>query len=83
MKSLYSSKVKTTVLLDKTLLEDIDRFNPFSTRKIFLDQACKAYLRELKRKQINDKLGAACAEAAAEDAAVNEEWEQITLETWE
>ncbi len=82
MKSLYSSKVKTTIQLEKSLLEDIDRCNPFSTRREFLDQACKAYLQELKRRQINDKLEAACAEAAAEDTAVNEEWEQITLEAW-
>ena len=82
MKSLYSSKVKTTIQLERSLLEDIDQCNPFSTRKEFLHQACKAYLRELKRRQINDKLEAACAEAASEDTAVNEEWGYTTLEAW-
>lgn len=78
----YSHKVKTTVLLEKVLLDEIDQYNPFPTRKEFLDKACKAYLHELRRKFINDQLAAACAEVADEDSAVNEEWESITLEAW-
>jgi metal-responsive CopG/Arc/MetJ family transcriptional regulator len=82
MESRYSPKVKTTVLFEKNLLEEIDQFNPFQTRKEFLDQACKTYLRELRRRLIDEKLAEACSEAAAEDSAVNEEWESITLEIW-
>ena len=78
----YSHKVKTTVLFEKGLLGEIDQYNPFPTRREFLDQACKTYLYELKRKSINDQLATACAEASDEDVAVNEEWESITLEAW-
>ena len=78
----YSRKIKTTVLFEKALLDEIDQYNPFATRKDFLDQACKSYLHELRRKFINDQLAAACAETADEDSAVNEEWEPITLEDW-
>ena len=78
----HSRKIKTTVLLEKALLDEIDQHNPFATRKEFLDQACKAYLHELRRKFINDQLAVACAEAADEDSAVNKEWESITLEAW-
>ncbi|MBT3255999.1 MAG: hypothetical protein HN366_06020 [Deltaproteobacteria bacterium] len=77
-----SPKVKTTVLFEKRLLEEIDAFNPFKTRKDFLDQACKIYLKELRRRVIDDKLAKACTEAEAEDLSVNEEWETITLEGW-
>jgi metal-responsive CopG/Arc/MetJ family transcriptional regulator len=75
--------VKTSVLLDKDLLEEIDRFNPFPTRKTFLDQACRSYLKQLRRNWIDEKLAAAVAESASEDAVINEQWEEITLETWE
>jgi len=78
----YSHRVKTTIALEKDLLDKIDKYNPFPTRKQFLDQACEAYLRELRRRVIDDKLAAACSEAAAEDSAINEEWEAITLESW-
>ena len=77
-----SSKVKTTVLFEKSLLEEIDEFNPFKTRKDFLDQACKIYLKELRRRVIDEKLAKACSEAEVEDRSVNEEWESITLEGW-
>jgi len=78
----HRRKIKTTVLFEKALLDEIDQYNPFATRKDFLDQACKAYLHELRRKFISDQLATACAEAADEDSAVNEEWETITLEAW-
>jgi len=80
--STRSSKVKTTVLFEKSFIEEIDEFNPFKTRKDFLDQACKIYLRQLRRKVIDQKLAEACSEAEAEDRSVNEEWEPITLEGW-
>ena len=80
--SVRSRKVKTTVLFEKSLLEEIDEFNPFKTRKDFLDQACKIYLKELRRRVIDEKLAKACSEAEAEDLSDNEEWETITLEGW-
>ena len=78
----HSRKIKTTVQFEKALLDEIDQYNPFATRKDFLDQACKAYLHELRRKFIDDQLAVACAEGAEEDSAVNEEWETIALEAW-
>jgi hypothetical protein len=36
----------------------------------------------LKRKDVDDRLAAACEEAAEEDCEVNGEWESVTLETW-
>lgn len=80
--STRSPKVKTTVLFEKSLLEEIDEFNPFKTRKAFLDQACKIYIKELKRRVIDEKLAKACSDAEAEDLSVNEEWETIALEDW-
>jgi metal-responsive CopG/Arc/MetJ family transcriptional regulator len=80
--STRSPKVKTTVLFEKSLLEEIDEFNPFRTRKDFLDQACKIYLEELRRRVIDEKLAKACSEAEAEDRYANEEWEPIALEGW-
>ena len=80
--SARSFKVKTTVLFEKSLLEEIDKFNPFKTRKAFLDQACKIYIKELKRRAIDEKLAKACSDAEAEDLSVNEEWETIALEDW-
>jgi len=77
------TKVKTTILLEKDLLKEIDEFNPFNTRKEFLDQACKTYIEELKRHLIDEQLAKACSEAGNEDSAVNEEWDLITLEGWE
>ena len=75
-------KVKTTMVLEKALLQEIDQYNPFPTRKEFVDQACKAYLQELRRRRIDEDLAKACSEAAVEDATLNEEWELVTLETW-
>ena len=80
--SARSPKVKTTVLFEKSLLEEIDEFNPFKTRKAFLDQACKIYIKELKRRVIDEKLAKACSDAEAEDLSVNEEWETTALESW-
>jgi hypothetical protein len=80
--SMKSTKIKTTILFEKGLLEEIDKFNPFQTRKAFLGEACKRYLNQLRQKTIDDKLAKACAEAEAEDRSVNKEWEPITLEDW-
>ena len=79
---MNGTKVKTTVLFEKSLLKEIDKFNPFQTRKAFLGEACKLYLKRLRHKTIDDQLAKACAESEAEDLAVNEEWEPITLEDW-
>ncbi len=78
---LQHQSVKTSISFDKNLLEEIDRYNPFPTRKEFLDRACRDYLEEVKRKQLYDELAAACAESADDDMATNEEWEHVTLET--
>jgi len=80
--NMKSTKVKTTILFEKGLLEEIDKFNPFQTRKAFLGEACKMYLNQLRQKTIDDKLAKACVDAEAEDRSVNEEWEPITLEDW-
>jgi len=80
--SMNDMKIKTTVLLEKSLLEEIDRLNPFSTRKDFLNQACKAYLKQLRRRVIDEELAKACAESEAEDRSVSEEWGPIVLEGW-
>ena len=82
MKSRSNVAVKTTVILDQPLIDEIDRINPFSTRKEFLARASREYLEKLKRKAADEQLAAACAEAADEDRQVNVEWEGITLETW-
>jgi len=82
MANRQSETIKTTILLEKNLLEEVDRLNPFPTRKAFLDRACKAYLLELRRKQIDKELEDACAEATGEDLAVHEEWQSVTMETW-
>ena len=82
MERRKEQKIRTSFLLNKDLVEEIDRMNPFATRREFLDRACKAYLLELKRRQIDEQLAAACAQAADEDTEVQEEWEAATLETW-
>lgn len=74
--------LKTTIILDQDLLGEVDRYNPFSTRKAFIGEACRTYIAELKRKQIDTQLEIACAEAAAEDMETNDEWEAVTLEEW-
>ena len=82
MEGRNEEKIRTSVLLTKDLVEEIDRMNPFATRKEFLDRACKAYLLELKRRKIDEELAAACAQAEKEDTEVHEAWEPATLETW-
>jgi Arc/MetJ family transcription regulator len=82
VEAINQRTLKTTIMLDRDLLDEIDRYNPFSTRKEFLNQACRAYLIELRRRLIDERLAEACKEAGEEDAAVNEEWEGITLEGW-
>ena len=64
---------KTTVLFEKSLLEEIDRLNPFHTRKDFLGEACKSYLNKLKRKNTDEQLARACSDAEEDDSAVIEE----------
>jgi metal-responsive CopG/Arc/MetJ family transcriptional regulator len=80
--SMSDLRVKTTVLLEKSLLEEIDKMNPFNTRKDFLNQACKAYLKQLRRRSIDEELARACAESETEDLSINEEWEPVVLEGW-
>ena len=82
MKSRSHVAVKTTVILDQSLIDEIDRINPFPTRKEFLARASREYLEKLKRRTVDEQLAAACAEADEEDRLVNDEWENITLETW-
>jgi metal-responsive CopG/Arc/MetJ family transcriptional regulator len=82
MKSPEQQAVKTTVFFDRSLLDEIDRENPFSTRREFLDRASREYLEKLRRREIDEQLASACAEAAEEDLLENEAWEPITLETW-
>ena len=82
MRARASTAVKTTLILDQSLIEEIDRINPFPTRTEFLARASRDYLEKLKRRAIDEQLAAACAEAAEEDRLENDEWESITLETW-
>jgi hypothetical protein len=82
MKSLEQQTVKTTVFFDRSLLDEIDRVNPFSTRREFLDRASREYLEKLRRREIDEQLASACAESAAEDLLESKAWEQVTLETW-
>jgi metal-responsive CopG/Arc/MetJ family transcriptional regulator len=82
MKSPGQQAVKTTVFFDRSLLEEIDRVNPFPTRREFLARASREYLEKLRRREIDEQLASACAEAAEEDLLENEAWEPVTLETW-
>ena len=82
MKAKHRQIVKTSIILEKHLIEEIDEYNPFTTRKEFLDQACRGYLLELKRRLIDEKLADACSKAKLEDQSVDDEWEEITLESW-
>ena len=79
---MNDTKIKTTVLLEKLLLDEIDRLNPFMTRKDFLNQACKAYLKQLKRRSIDEQLARACADSEAEDLSFNEEWDPMVLNSF-
>ena len=82
MKSRTRAGVKTTVILEQSLIEEIDGSNPFSTRTEFLARASREYLEKLKRRVVDQQLAEACAEAAEEDRLENDEWESVTLETW-
>ena len=82
MKSHEYTSVKTTVIFDQNLIDEIDRLNPFPTRTEFLARASREYLEKLKRSATDQQLAAACAEAAEEDRLENDEWENVTLETW-
>jgi len=82
MKSRAHAGVKTTVIFDPSLIHEIDRVNPFSTRTEFLARASEEYLEKLKRRTIDEQLAAACTEAGEEDRLENAEWESATLETW-
>jgi len=82
MKSLAHGGVKTTIIFDKALIEEIDHINPFSTRTEFLARASMEYLEKLRRSAIDRQLAEACAEAAEEDRLENAEWEDVALETW-
>jgi metal-responsive CopG/Arc/MetJ family transcriptional regulator len=82
MKSGAHTGVKTTVIFDQSLINEIDRINPFPTRTEFLARASQEYLEKLKRRAVDEQLAAACAEAAEEDRLENDEWESVTLETW-
>ena len=82
MEATSHGTVKTSVLLEKKILEEIDQYNPFPTRKEFLNRACRDYLIQLRRKRIDEQLEAACSEAGKEDMSVNEDWEEITLGSW-
>ena len=83
MKSVAHSGIKTTIIFDKSLIDEIDRINPFPTRTEFLARASREYLEKLKQRAIDEQLAAACAEAAEEDRIENDEWESVTLETWQ
>ena len=82
MKSHAHGAIKTTVIFDQSLIDEIDRINPFPTRTEFLARASKEYLEKLKRRAIDEQLTAACAETGEEDRLENDEWESVTLETW-
>jgi metal-responsive CopG/Arc/MetJ family transcriptional regulator len=82
MKTFARGIVKTTVIFDQALVDEIDRINPYPTRTEFLARASKEYLERLKRSATDEQLAAACFEAAEEDRLENDEWENITLETW-
>ena len=82
MRTSAKQTMKTTIVMDKGLLEEIDCANPFRTRTEFLDHACRGYLEALRRSAIDTELAAACRDAAVEDAELNDDWEETTLETW-
>ena len=74
--------IKTTTPIQKMLLDEIDRANPFKTRREFFEEACRQYLQALKRKSVYRQLEEACLESAEEDLLENADWEKITLEDW-
>jgi metal-responsive CopG/Arc/MetJ family transcriptional regulator len=82
VKSRSQTTVRTTVILDQSLIDEIDHANPFPTRTEFLAHASKEYLEKLKRSAVDEQLAAACAEASEEDRLENDEWESVNLETW-
>ena len=79
---MNDTKIKTTVLLEKRLLDEIDELNPFNTRKDFLNQACKAYLKQLRRRSIDEQLARACADSEVEDLSISEKWEPVVLNSF-
>jgi len=74
--------VKTTTPIHKLLLDEIDQLNPFNTRREFFEEACRQYLKSIKREKVYQQLEKACRDAAEEDLQENADWEQISLETW-
>ena len=74
--------VKTTTPIQKLLLEEIDRANPFKTRREFFEEACRHYLKELHRKLVYRQLEEACRASADEDCLENADWETAALENW-
>lgn len=74
--------VKTTTPIHKMLLDEIDQVNPFKTRREFFEEACRHYLKALKRKIIYQQLEEACRESADDDSMENTHWEETTLESW-
>ena len=77
-----SEVVKTTTPIQKPLLDEIDRSNPFKTRREFFEEACRRYLQELKRKRAYQQLEEACRDSADEDLLENADWETVTIEDW-
>jgi hypothetical protein len=82
MISLKNEIVKTTTPIQKMLLDEIDRINPFKTRREFFEEACRFYLEDLRRKSAYQQLEEACRESANEDLSDNTDWEDATLESW-
>ena len=74
--------VKTTTPIQKMLLDEIDQVNPFRTRREFFEEACRYYLRALKRKLVDQQLEEACRDSADEDILENADWEGAALEDW-
>jgi metal-responsive CopG/Arc/MetJ family transcriptional regulator len=74
--------VKTTTPIHKLLLDEIDHVNPFKTRREFFEEACRQYLREIKRKLVYQKLEEACRESTHEDLLDHADWDCVTLEGW-
>ncbi len=83
MKSHLSQSIKTTLILEKDLIAEIDKLNPYPTRKEFMSRACRAYLVELRKALIDERLAAACSESAEEDLTIYEEWDPVSTEMWE
>jgi metal-responsive CopG/Arc/MetJ family transcriptional regulator len=83
MISQNQKTVKTTTPIHKVLLDEIDQFNPFKTRREFFEAACRHYIQRLKKEMAYRQLEEACKESAEEDLQENANWERPTLETWQ